>query len=272
MAMTSSMLPEEVSVNFVRDKYASGSSDYLQFLSLSTLESIVDLWGDNWTAEEVSSGANAIHWIDAGGYSRTLASGKSIPMLKNTTLYPNLGIFFPCQRYGYDPYYAGEVNVCVVNISTGESLSRQLLSDVNVNILYMDVHRFNANTKAIGGASDRGQEHSAIIFTENGIITVDNMGLNASDTYRVILADGTYADTIKREMIDGAARTHFEPVYCEASPSVVFDGVYIYTRGTNRVYRIVTYDGVTYDIFGNNRVGWSDLNIPIFVVSSEILA
>ena len=51
MAMTSSMLPEEVSVNFVRDKYASGSSDYLQFLSLSTLESIVDLWVDDWTAE-----------------------------------------------------------------------------------------------------------------------------------------------------------------------------------------------------------------------------
>lgn len=270
MAMANSMLPEEISIGYVESTYQSGSSDNFCFLDLSSLQRMVDLMGDGWAAEEIASGTNTLHWFDPNSTdSRALKSGKAIPMIKNTTLYPNLGICFPCTKSWYD--HAQMVMACVINLATGEALSSHLLTNVNVDILYMDVYSFSSIVKAVGGSTERGQESSGIIFTAQGIVTSKRLDAGEIWDYRIILPDGTYSDTTVQNPIRQSARTVFEPIFGEDFPSLVFDGIYLLTRCDVKTYRVVTYSGITYTIFGTNRVDWSDHSQPVLVVSSEIL-
>lgn len=270
MAMTYSMLPNEVSATYVGDKYKADSEDMFYFLSLSSLQNIANLMGDGWTAESISSGDVVLHWREQDSTeSFELKSGKSIPVLKNTTLYPNLAICFTTGLNWYQhpqAYYA-----CVLNVATGEALSTHILCLTNVDIYNLDVYSFNSKVKAIGGSTERSQEFSAIIFTEKGIITCNTMNWSGStnNDYRIILPDGTFSDTERSEHIV-SARTFFEPVFGEAFPDEVFDGIYLESRASNFLHRTVTYNGITYTVFGNN--GNDSANgKPEFVVSSEIL-
>ena len=270
MAMANSMLPSEVSIGYVESTYQSGSSDTFCFLDLSSLQRIVNLMGDGWTAEEIASGSSTLHWIAPNSDdSRALKSGKAIPMIKNTTLYPNLGICFPCTKSWND--HATLVTACVINLNSGVALSSHLLTAVNVDILYMDVYSFSSTVKAVGGSTERGQESSGIIFTAQGIITSRRLDTGDVWDYRIILPDGTYSDTTVQNPINQSARTVFEPVFGEAFPDEVFDGIYLLTRCDAKTYRVVTYNGITYTVFGTNRVDWSEHSQPVFVVSSEIL-
>lgn len=268
--MANSMLPSEIGVVYIESDYQSGSSDTFCFLNLFSLQNMVELMGDGWTAENISSDANTLHWISPNSSeSLALKSGKSIPMIKNTALYPNLGICFPCVKSWYDR--AQLVTACVINLATGEALSSHLLTNVNVDILFMDVYSFSATAKAVGGSTERGQESSGIIFTAQGIITSKRLDSGDVWDYRIILPDGTYSDTTVQNPILQSARTVFEPIFGENFANVVFDGIYLLTRCDVKTYRVVTYSGITYTIFGTNRVDWSDHKQPVFVVSSEIL-
>lgn len=270
MAMTYSMLPNEVSTTYVGDKYRADSDNMYYFLSLSSLQNIANLMGDGWTAESISSGNVVLHWRDQDtDESFELKSGKSIPVLKNTTLYPNLAICFTTGlswQENPQAYYA-----CVLNVATGEALSAHILCSVNVDVYNLDVYSFNSKVKAIGGSTERSQEFSAIIFTEKGIVTCYKMnwGGSANNDYRIILPDGSFSDTKRSEHIV-SARTFFEPVFGEAFPDEVFDGIYLESRASNFLHRTVTYNGITYTIFGNNGAD-STNGKPEFVVSSEIL-
>lgn len=268
--MAYSMLPEEISITITEDYYeADNPESLLGFLSLSSLQDIADIMGDGQTAESVSSGENVIKFRNGAGSVLSLASGKSIPMLRNVTLYPNLGICFNSGKNIYESILTAFAEV--INIETGELLSTQELGLPNDEIRFYDIYSFNSTTKAIEASSERGVELSAIIFTAKGIITAELLKQDGSETYRIILPDGTYSDTrIYNSLLSNSARSHFEPVFGEAFPAETFEGIYIEIRSSTFVHRVVNYGDITYTIFGNNA---RDINNrkPQFVVSGEIL-
>lgn len=267
--MAYSMLPEEIGITITEDYYeADQPENLLGFLSLSSLQNIADIMGDSQTAENISSGDSVINFRNGGGSVITLASGKSIPMLRNVTLYPNLGICFSAGRNIYGVILTAFAEV--INIETGDLLSTQELGLPNDEINFYDVYSFNSTTKAIEASAERGEEFSPIIFTAKGIITTELLNQGGSETYRIILPDGTYSDTRIYSLLNNSSRSHFEPVFGEAFPAETFEGIYIEIRSSNFVHRVVNYGDITYTIFGNNP---RDINNrkPQFVVSGEIL-
>ncbi len=267
--MAYSMLPEETSITITEDHYDAAFPDsLLAFISLSSLQNMADIMGDGQTAENVSSGDNIINFRNGANNVVELASGKSIPMLRNVTFYPNLGICFNSDKNIYEAILTAFAEV--INIETGELLSTQELGLSNEEVNFYDVYSFNSTTKAIEASSERGVEFSPIIFTAKGIITTELLNQDGSETYRIILPDGTYSDTKIYSLLSNSSRSHFEPVFGEAFPAETFEGIYIEIRSSTFVHRVVNYGDITYAIFGNNARSINTRK-PQFVVSGEIL-
>lgn len=268
--MAYSMLPEEIGITITEDYYdAAYPESLLAFISLSSLQNMADVMGDGQTAENISSGDNVINFRNTDSNAiALLASGKSIPMLRNITLYPSLGICFSSGRNIYEAILTAYAEV--INIETGELLSTQELGLSNEEVNFYDIYSFNSTTKAIEASSERGVEFSSIIFTEKGIITTEFLNQSGSETYRIILPDGTYSDTKIYSLLNNSSRSHFEPVFGEAFPAETFEGIYIEIRSSTFVHRVVNYGDITYTIFGNNARSINNRK-PQFVVSGEIL-
>ena len=269
-AMEYSMIPESVPISYISDYICQESSSrIIVTVNLSSLQNIAELLGEGQSAENISNGNGVtIHFYDAGVTLYSLVDGKSIATLK-CNLYPNLRFAF-----GFANNTSNQIfHINIIDISTGEALQTQVLGMINKVNNYMDIYNINSKTKVFAGGTSGPSDltFTSVIFTENGIICLPNVsGVNNCNYYRIILPNGQYADSYLQDTALGSI-TSFERVFYQNDPSIAFPGVYVETRGLDLVAKTLTFNTITYKIFGNNGTEWTAIKRPKFVISSEII-
>lgn len=265
--MNYSIMPQTISIDMVNDTLDGTNTIY--YVSKASLDVIAETLGDGWTTTELTNeiATSAVNFRDNNS-TRVLDNEKSIPCLVNPTMYPYL--YFPL-------FYAN--NLCQNLMVNVISLSGTLITWDNIGthgvaVNTIDIYSFNSKTKALcGPVENNGNNTSAIIFSENGVMCPDKVqGNNATYDLAVVLSDsnGEYYSTTFNAMQTGYTRTVFEPVFCRFDASISFDGIYVITRGDDDSEKTVVFNNITYKIFGGPHTV-SRPNRPKLVVSSEIV-
>ena len=262
--MAYSIWPESIPVSYEVTQ-PDGTNNFCH-LTLASIQDIADVLGDGWDAEEIGSTENVSIQYRKGTTTGMIAVGETLPALVNSTLYPALAFFFNF----YNTANPQNFEVNVVNKLTGELITFCCISGINVNIERIDVYSFNSKTKAISGCEALGQNHHAIVFSENGVLLPDRVQANnGTNDLRITRPNGDYANTYYPYTVANSPKFVIEPIFYMYNTDLEFTGLYQDTRDTNVLSKVVTYNGVTYKVFGCPP-GRTDQR-PKVVVSSEIV-
>lgn len=265
--MNYSIMPQTISIDMVNDTLDGTTTIY--YVPKTSLDAIAETLGDGWTTTELSNeiATSAVNFRD-NNTSRVLDNEKSIPCLINPTMYPYL--YFPL-------FYANNLQqnlmVNVISLS-GELITWDTIGMHGVAVNTIDVYSFNSKTKALCGPNENnGNNTSAIIFSENGVMCPDRVhGNSGTNDLCIVLSNSNgerYVTTFSAMLI-GYTRTVFEPVFCRFDASIPFDGIYVLTRGDDDYEKTIVFNNITYKIFGGAHIA-ARPNRPKLVVSSEIV-
>ncbi len=265
--MNYSIMPQTISIDRVSDTLDGTNTIY--YVPKTSLDNIAETLGDGWTTTELTNeiATSSVNFRDNNS-TRVLGNEKSIPCLINPTMYPYL--YFPL-------FYANNMgqNLMVNIISlSGTLITWDAIGAHGTAVNTIDVYSFNSKTKALcGPVENNGNNTSAIIFSENGVMCPDRVqGSNGTNDLCVVLSDsnGEYYTTPFNNMLVGYTRTVFEPVFCRSDASIPFNGIYVLTRGDDDSEKTVVFNNITYKIFGGPHIATRP-NRPKLVVSSEIV-
>jgi hypothetical protein len=230
------------------------------------MQDIADAFGDGWDAEEIGSTENVTINYRRGSTTGTIAVGETLPALVNPTLYPALAFFLNFYNTG-NPQ---NLEVNVININTGELITFCCISGINANVEKIDLFSLNSKTKAICGCEAINQQGSAIVFSENGIMVPDRVqGITGTNDLRIVRPNGDYGNTYYPYTVVNSPKFVIEPIFYVFDTTLSFPGVYQVMRDSTGKSKVVTYDGVSYKVFGCNSA--ADYNRPRLVISSEIV-